>query len=249
MSRDRVRAQGVLFTTLVDFLVQIVFLLVLLLLPVSIYLDGKEPDPIDRLQPHVEQFVPMVDQIDWQDLELALVPKSLAQAYAAEPERLARDLQALMEQAGLEPRAATPEEMRAMLGSFAEKARKYDRLAGKPICPLGAEPGRTAAKHSPLLDLVLKPGGMEVRPSSEAAARFLAERVGLSFSGWRYLTADDYRRLFARIEALDNRCAHIVAIVADETPPSAKEEFKNLMQIIERSAYKQVRNGGREGIE
>lgn len=246
MADKRLRSQGVIYTTLVDFLLQIVFLLVLLLVPVIIFLD-KEDDvaALNKIHPHVKTFLPKADSINWQDLELALVPKEIANAYAAEPEKLGSDLRELMRNVGLDPKAASLDDLKKRMANYKElqkKADEYDRLKGKPKCSLAIEGPPYVSESQPLLDVVMQAEGFRIRPHNALANTYLANRAKISLSDdLSFKTREEYLTLMSIVNRVDPTCSHTVRLVADETPADAKEEYKALMQAIEQTAYKQLR--------
>lgn len=241
MSRNRNREQGVLFTTLVDFLLQVVFLLVLLIYPVMSYIDRPDSPELNRLYPHVKNFIEKIDDIDWQRLELALVPKEISKAYASEPEKLSEDLREVMRKAGLDPDKASIADLKKAIGDLKDKADKYDKyVIGTPNCSLNPEAGeRYASKITPLLNVRLVRGGFEVQAASADADAFLKSRLGIhNGNHWTRMTESEYEIMFGRINALDTTCRHFVN-VSDETPPNfSKEDYKRLIRIIAKTSKK-----------
>lgn len=246
MSDRRVRAQGVIYTTLVDFLLQIVFLLILILIPLMALLDkAADVEELNKIHPHVKVFLPKTESINWDELAMALVPKDLAKAYAAEPEKLGKDLKELMAAAGHDPKVADFGEIKRRLENYKvleEKVAKYERGREKPRCSLALSGDPYVRESQPLLDIVLQAGGFRVRPNSELAATYWKARVGVELPpGFTFRSRAEYSSLMSRANQVDPSCSHTVRIVADETPADAKLEYRSLMQTIDMTAYKQQR--------
>lgn len=246
MSDKRIRAQGVIYTTLVDFLLQIVFLLILILIPLMALLDkAADVDELNRIHPHVKVFLPKTESINWDELAMALVPKELAKAYAAEPERLGKDLKELMAAAGLDPKVANFDEIKRRLENYKvleEKVAKYERGQGKPKCSLALSGDPYVRESQPLLDIVMQAGGFRIKPNSELAATYWKAKVGIDLpASFVSRSKAEYMSLMSRANQVDPNCSHTVRIVADETPADAKLEYRALMQAIDVTAYKQQR--------
>lgn len=244
MSNKRIRAQGVIYTTLVDFLLQIIFLLVLLLAPVIIFLDKEaDAEALNKMHPHVKAFLPKMKDIKWEDLELALVPKAIAKAYAAEPLKLEKDLNELMDQIGLNPKISNLQDIKQRLSNYktlAEKAAKYDKLQGKPKCSLEMNGEPYVSDSQPLLDVILQAGGFRIKPYNLRASNFLTSRVTITLSNdYTFYSRAAYLALMQQVNRIDPTCNHTIRLTADETPSDAKEEYKKLMQAIDLTSYKQ----------
>lgn len=250
MSAKAVRAQGVLLTTLVDFLLQIIFVLVLILVPVLASVDMEDLAGIKEMYPQIKRFIPEADNINWQELELALVPKAVSQAYAADPKRLGEDLASLYREAGLDPKTASLKDLKAKIAQFKgfeEKAAKYDKLRGAPMCSLDlAVKDPHSQAPQPLFNLKFVTGGFLLQPAGDIASQFLAARTGLQLpASWQFYAPTQFQQLFAKVNAVTPTCRHVVVITEDNTGAGAKEEFKRLMTLVDQYSYKKDRTAVR----
>lgn len=246
MSDKKLRAQGVIYTTLVDFLLQIVFLLVLLLAPlITLMHNTADVAALKEIHPHVKAFLPTTDSINWKDLELALVPKEIAKAYAADPEKLGKDLDELMKNFGLDPKIASLEDLKKRMANYKvleEKVARYERGQGRPKCSLALAGDPYVRESQPLLDVVMQAGGFNIKPHDEGAATYMLTRARISMPADPvFKSRAEYLSLMSQVNKIDPTCSHTVRIVADETPSDAKEEYKALLQVIDRTSYKQER--------
>jgi hypothetical protein len=242
MANQKVRAQGVLYTTLVDLLIQILFLLVFLLAPLMIYLEDDKITALNRIYPQIAKFIPKENNINWNDYEMALVPKSIAKAYESDPEALARDLNEVFRNAGLDPKTASLADLKARLSGYKSmeaKATKYDQLVGKPHCSLSLGKDNHQQHAAPLLRVILEPGGLNLRSPSKDATNFLLKRadVNIGTDDWTYFSPSKFSKIFETIESHDDSCKHFVRIEGDDTGQDAKDEYKRMKFLVDRLAY------------